>query len=187
MWKKEQAARAKERAEVEEERINQLRRAIYGDVVTWCEKIKGALVLLDLRLRASDIDFFRSTNKLDISLIRSELYDSLKTEANRVLPATEAARLEVAYFQLKSITNALSDINLRSFDNVEDAKRQWKELRGSSLHSCSSYINQAFEDAELILNKLDGGEILKNWRDTRRKIEERRKRRAERNRLTIDK
>lgn len=69
----------------------------------------------------------------------------------------------MAYYNLRAFINGVNKLGAPPFDDAKEASELCHKLK-EMLESVIYYVNEAFEDNASILENMDRGALLKDWR-----------------------
>lgn len=141
--------------------LEQLRRILYGELFI---KLKRAAAYLDshrLAIERHDTNYLR-LNKVDLSGPISFPDEVTAQERYYQLTTQECNTLAIAYHNLRSFINGVNTFGSTPLDTKEAMElcRKLKEM----LEEAIWYVNEAFENNTHVLEKIDEGALLKDWR-----------------------
>jgi hypothetical protein len=144
-------------------RQEQLRRTLYNELII---KLQRAAAYLDYHrhlIERRDTDHLKRVYKVDLSELISFPDEVTAQEQYYQLTSQESNLLAVAYYQLRALINAVNKFGRPPFDDAKEAMKLCltsKEMLESTIYS----VNNAFENNVRVLEKIDSGALLKDWR-----------------------
>jgi hypothetical protein len=141
----------------------QLRRILYGELII---KLQRAAAYLDYHrpvIERRDTDYLKSFYKVELSGPISFPDEVTAQEQYYQLTPQEFDLLATAYYKLRTLINGVNKFGRPPFDDAKEAMelcRTSKEMLEDTIYR----VNEAFENNVHVLEKIDGGDILKAWR-----------------------
>ncbi|MGB8311953.1 MAG: hypothetical protein WCE81_08840 [Halobacteriota archaeon] len=164
MHEKEWDERKQEQKNRKKELRDAWHKALYSELFISYQKLEGAFIDFRMYTNASNMDMLRSTDKMEYSgPITFSVYDALKAQPISFYQLAEASKLDAAYFRLNAVNNAVNEFSRTSFDNVDNAGEKYRVFYDQFLEA-AYVINVAFESNAYVLEKIDKGTLLKDWR-----------------------
>ena len=106
----------------------------------------------------------RSTDKMKYGgAIPFPVHDVSKTQPIFFYQLKGAFDIDAAYFRVHAVNNAVNEFSGTSFDTVYKAKQKYDAFYEQFLEG-AYVINEAFKSNSHILEKIDNGTLLKEWR-----------------------
>lgn len=143
-------------------RQEHLRRTLYGELFIKLQRAAANLDSYRLAIERQDIDYLK-LHKVDLSEPISFPDEVTAQEQYYQLTTQERNALAVAYYNLRSFINGVTIFGSTPLDTKE-AMELYPKLK-EMLQSAIFYVNLAFENNARILEKIDEGAILKDWRE----------------------
>jgi len=142
----------------------QLRRALYSELSFKSYMVLRYVLQYDDAFKDNDIDYLKFVSKVLITTPVS-FPDEVDARAQYYqLNSQDLELLAAAYHALRDAINILYNLASASFDNIEEAKKEHVVLK-RSLGFAFAAINRAFKDNAHVLEKIDKGLLLKDWRE----------------------
>jgi hypothetical protein len=144
-------------------RREQLRRNLYSELLI---KLQRALAYFDfhrLAIERRDTNYVKSVYKVNLSGPISFPEEVAAEEQYYELTTQERNALAVAYYNLRAFINGVNKLGTPPFDDAKEASELCRTLK-EMLESVIYYVNEAFEDNANVLEKIDRGALLKDWR-----------------------
>lgn len=141
----------------------QLRKILYGELII---KLQRAAAYLDYHrhlIERHDTDYLKRVYKVDFSELISFPDEVTAQEQYYQLTSQESNLLAVAYYQLRSLINGVNKFGRPPFDDAKEATELCRTLK-KMLEDAIYYVNEAFENNVRVLEKINGGAPLKDWR-----------------------
>jgi len=151
--------------------IKHIRKAIYNELYLSCRKLRDAFSEFGADIteakRTKNNDKLRSINKRYYSgPITFSVYHAFRVKPIDFYQLEEADKLDEAYFRLTIIKNGVNQYSHTRSDDPDKANKKYdpchKQFLGA-IHG-SGVVNVAFEANAHVLEKIDGGALLKKWR-----------------------
>lgn len=150
---------------------DQLRRTLYGELIIKLHRALGVYEGYKKACDTSNLTYLKSHNKLEIYGV-IEFHDEVTTQADYYqLTAREFQPRANAYFRLRVVINFLNSFGYRSLE-IDYARTKLNVIE-REIRSAFDAINRAFKDNVHILEKIDNGILLNDWRDLCRELIER--------------
>jgi hypothetical protein len=161
MHEKEWDERRQERKNRKKELRDARYIAIYSELFISYEKLEGAFMDFLRYITTSNTDMLRSTDKMEYSgPITFPVYDALKTQPVSFYQLEEASKLDVAYFRVNAVNNAVNYFST-SFD-IDTAEEKYDAFHKQLLEA-ADVIYLAFESNTHVLEKIKKGTLPKKW------------------------
>jgi len=142
------------------EHQTQLRRALYSELL---KKLREVLMMgsaYKTAVEQKDIKYLKQVQDFETIYPITPLKEGDKP----ALPYQELSRLNLAYYLLNGVINVV--LKLGNADSIDDAKIEYSKLKPTFTGAVEG-ISEAFEESADVLEKLDQGELLKEWHDIR--------------------
>lgn len=160
-----------ERKQGREERNANLRRALYGEIISLASNIGGKISYHKGMCDTGKTEYLKSPNPAKLfPTLSFRVYDSLKEDPVGFYQLVESSNIDFAYDRLRGVYNLLQDFEKGSIYSAKDACEKCVALIGVYKNSLLA-IDEVFSYDKRISQDLDGGSFVEKW-ETLKKLEE---------------
>jgi hypothetical protein len=146
----------------------QLRRTLYGELIIKLQRVLGGYIAYKDACDNNNLTFLKSRNKLEVPGPIA-FHDEVTAQADYYqLNAQEFSPLAIAYLRLRTVVNFVNQFGTHSLEILE-AKEALKELE-KEIRLAGYAINEAFKQNVHVLEKIDNGILLVDWRKLCREL-----------------
>jgi len=162
--KQDREERQGERGRELSDKNTNLRRALYGEIISLASTIGPDINTQRNLCGLVDTDYLKSTEKGKLRIpLTFRVYDSLKTDPVAFYQLEDASDIDSAYDRLRFIDNLLQVFSSTSFDTAEKAREKCAALINAYKRILSVIDRVVFDQHSRILEDLDDGRLIKSW------------------------